>query len=104
MWFKSLLFFEIHFLIHLICFPVKPELKGKTETFYGMKEGESNNVRIKFTANPKPSAGVWTLGEKTVPVGASDNENTATSSQITESGVSIIFLLFIQFWNFLVKA
>jgi len=64
----------------------KPELKGKTETFYGMKEGESNNVRIKFTANPKPSAGVWTLGEKTVPVGASDNENSATSSQITESG------------------
>merc|ERR1711971_1381662 len=64
----------------------KPELKGKTETFYGMKEGESNNVRIKFTANPKPSTGVWTLGEETVPVGASDNENTATSSQITESG------------------
>ena len=69
-------------------FSVKPELKGKTETFYGMKEGESNNVRIKFTANPKPSTGVWTLGEKTVPVGASDNENSATSSQITESGVS----------------
>ena len=56
-----------------------------------MKEGEANNVRIKFTANPKPSAGVWTLGETTVPVGASDNENTATSSQITESGVSIVF-------------
>ena len=82
--------FEIFSLIHFILFfPVKPELKGKTETFYGMKEGEANNVRIKFTANPKPSAGVWTLGEKTVPVGASDNENTATSSQITESGVSL---------------
>ena len=85
------LIFEIPSPIHFILFSVKPELKGKTETFYGMKEGEANNVRIKFTANPKPSAGVWTLGEKTVPVGASDNENTATSSQITESGVSIIF-------------
>ena len=83
--------FEIPSPIHFILFSVKPELKGKTETFYGMKEGEPNNVRIKFTANPKPSTGVWTLGEKTVPVGASDNENTATSSQITESGVSIIF-------------
>ena len=83
--------FEIPSPIHFILFSVKPELKGKTETFYGMKEGEANNVRIKFTANPKPSSGVWTLGEKTVPVGASDNENTATSSQITESGVSIIF-------------
>ena len=83
--------YEIPSPIHFILFSVKPELKGKTETFYGMKEGEANNVRIKFTANPKPSSGVWTLGEKTVPVGASDNENTATSSQITESGVSIIF-------------
>ena len=61
-----------------------------------MKEGEANNVRIKFTANPKPSAGVWTLGEKTVPVGASDNENTAKSSPITESGVSIIFNILIR--------
>ena len=84
-------FFEIPYPIHFILFSVKPELKGKTETFYGMKEGEANNVRIKFTANPKPSSGVWTLGEKTVPVGASDNENTATSSQITESGVCFIF-------------
>jgi len=64
----------------------KPENKAKTETFYGMKEGEPNTVRFKFTANPKPSSGVWTLGDKTVPVGASDTENTVQSSQITESG------------------
>ena len=83
--------FEIPSPIHFILFSVKPELKGKTETFYGMKEGEPNNVRIKFIANPEPLAGVWTLGETTVPVGGSDNENTATSSQITESGVSINF-------------
>ena len=70
-------------------FSVKPENKAKTETFYGMKEGEPNTVRFKFTANPKPSSGVWTLGDKTVPVGASDTENTVQSSQITESGVSV---------------
>ena len=57
-----------------------------------MKEGEANNIRIKFIANPKPSAGEWTLGETTVPVGGSVNENTtAISSQITESGVCFIF-------------
>ena len=91
--------FETPSLIHFYFFPVKPELKGKTETFYGMKEGEANNVRIKFTANPKPSAGVWTLGEKTVPVGASDNENTATSSPITESGVSFNFHFNSSLWT-----
>jgi len=60
----------------------KPDEKTEPETFYGMKEGESNVVRFKFRANPKPTAGVWKLGEKSVPIGASDAESTATSSQI----------------------
>ena len=38
-------------------------------------------------ANPKPSSGVWKIGETTVPIGAADTENTLTSSQI-EDGVS----------------
>ena len=53
-----------------------------------MKEGESNVVRFKFRANPKPTAGVWKLGEKSVPVGAADADNTVTSSDI-ENGVSL---------------
>ena len=57
-----------------------------------MKEGESNVVRFKFRANPKPTAGVWKLGEKSVPIGASDAESTATSSQI-ENGVSFKTLM-----------
>merc|ERR1712008_324168 len=60
----------------------KPDEKTEPETFYGMKEGESNSVRFKFRANPKPTAGVWKLGEKSVPIGATDTENTVTSSTI----------------------
>ena len=53
-----------------------------------MKEGESNVVRFKFRANPMPTAGVWKLGEKSVPVGAADPDNTVTSSPI-QNGVSL---------------
>jgi len=60
----------------------KPDEKTEPETFYGMKEGESNVVRFKFRANPMPTAGVWKLGEKSVPVGAADPDNTVTSSPI----------------------
>jgi len=60
----------------------KPDEKTKPETFYGMKEGESNTVRFKFRANPKPTSGKWMLGAKSVPIGAADTENTIQSSQI----------------------
>lgn len=62
----------------------KPDEKEKPETFYGMKEGEENNVRIKFRANPKPNAGKWSFGDVSVPVGAASTDNTFQSSQITD--------------------
>merc|ERR1712079_608874 len=62
----------------------KPDEKTEPEAFYGMKEGESNVVRLKFRANPMPTAGVWKLGEKSVPVGAADPDNTVTSSPIQD--------------------
>ena len=80
-------FFYLYFL-------VKPDEKPDKQTFYGLKDGETNTVRFQFMANPKPSSGVWKIGETTVPIGAADTENTLTSSQI-EDGVSF-FLLEIQ--------
>ena len=52
-----------------------------------MKEGEENDVRIKFRANPKPNMGQWKIGDISVPVGAADVENKFQSSQIID-GVS----------------
>jgi len=58
----------------------KPDNKEATETFYGMKEGEENTVRIKFRANPEPSEGAWKIGEISVPVAAASIDNAFASS------------------------
>jgi hypothetical protein len=54
-----------------------------------MKEGESNDVRIKFRANPKPEKGQWKLGDTVVPVGASSIDEMFTSSPIN-GGVGLL--------------
>jgi len=53
-----------------------------------LKDGETNTVRFQFMANPKPSSGVWKIGETTVPIGAADTENTLTSSQIEDGDLA----------------
>lgn len=58
----------------------KPDQKGNTETFYGLKEDETNTIRIKFRANPKPSAGQWSIGETSVPVGGASIDEVFQSS------------------------
>ncbi len=51
-----------------------------------MKEGASNEVRIKFRANPQPNAGQWRLGKITVPIGAESVDKKFKSTGI-EKGV-----------------
>jgi len=63
-----------------------PEGKSEVETIYGNKEGESNTIRMKFLANPMPTEGQWSIGEVSVPIGASDVEGNFQSSQIQETG------------------
>ena len=72
-------------------FAVMPEVKKAPETFYGMKDGETNSVRIKFRANPKPSEGTWRIGEITVPIGAASVDNKFQSSPITDAVSSMHF-------------
>lgn len=62
----------------------KPETRKK-ETFYKMKEGQANDVRIKFRANPKPSQGVWNLGTTKVNVGTETADQKFKSSEIQDS-------------------
>jgi hypothetical protein len=66
----------------------KPDDQATPSTFYGMKEGEENDVRIKFRANPKPNMGQWKIGDISVPVGAADVENKFQSSQIIDGDLS----------------
>lgn len=68
----------------LACLSVKPQEKSVSETFYGMKEGTSNEIRIKFRANPRPSEGQWSVGDVSVPVGASSIDQKFESSQFID--------------------
>ena len=71
----------------LYCDLAVPPEDMKKQTFYKMKEGESNEVRIKFRANPKPNAGQWRIGKVTTPIGAESTDQKFSSTGI-ENGVS----------------
>jgi len=75
----------------------KPDEKPDKQTFYGLKDGEENTVRFQFMANPKPSAGVWKIGETTVPIGAANTENTLTSSQIEDGDLPGQYVVVLKF-------
>ena len=77
-----------------------PEGKSEVETIYGNKEGESNTIRMKFLANPMPTEGQWSIGEVSVPIGASDVEGNFQSSQIQETGVRHMFITFLPTQSF----
>ena len=80
-----------------------PEGKSEVETIYGNKEGESNTIRMKFLANPMPTEGQWSIGEVSVPIGASDVEGNFQSSQIQETGVRHMFTTFLPTQSFASK-
>lgn len=47
-----------------------PTTTKKDQTFYDLKVGQENPIRIEFGANPKPTAGFWTVGNGTkIPFG-----------------------------------
>ncbi len=75
----------------VFAFPVKPEPRQKTQTFYGLKEGQSNEIMIKFEANPRPSTGQWTLHTLSSPlaIGAVSIDQQFEAGMI-EDGVSLL--------------
>ena len=54
---------------------------------------------MKFLANPMPTEGQWSIGEVSVPIGASDVEGNFQSSQIQETGVRHMFTTFLPTQN-----
>ena len=56
--------------IYIIIISDPPTATKKDQTFYDLKVGQANPIRIEFGANPKPTAGFWTVGNGTkIPVG-----------------------------------
>ena len=74
--------------------------KAKPTVIYNLKQGERAEVPITFEANPAPTEGYWTVApeEGTVPVAASNVDNTMSSTNFASTvslGIRVIlFSLF----------
>ena len=70
-------------------FVVKPQQNPKeVQEFYELREGESNEIRMMFRANPKPQEGRWSINTNTVELGAESLDQKYKSS-FTDDGVRI---------------
>ncbi len=60
------------------------------QTFYGLKEGEQEEITIKFEANPEPTEGFWTMAgvEAPVRVGEASADGNFVASSVVATEVS----------------
>merc|ERR1711994_1115116 len=58
-----------------------PQKPNKVEHRYDLNVGQEEKIRMEFSANPKPSVGVWTINGTTVPVSGADTNNMYVSGQ-----------------------
>ena len=59
------------------------------QTFYGLKEGHSEKVTIKFEANPSPTEGFWKLAgvETPIQVGTESIDKNFKASHVKQTQV-----------------
>merc|ERR1712064_109848 len=61
-----------------------PQKPNKVEHRYDLNVGQEEKIRMEFSANPKPSVGVWTINGTTVPVSGADTNNMGVSGAFEE--------------------
>jgi len=61
-----------------------PQKPNKVEHRYDLNVGQEEKIRMEFSANPKPSVGVWTINGTTVPVSGADTNNMYVSGAFEE--------------------
>ena len=73
------------------------------EPFYTSEEtvGQEEKIRMEFSANPKPSVGVWTINGTTVPVSGADTNNMYVSGAFEEK-VKTFTIIDIFWFNYLI--
>jgi hypothetical protein len=47
----------------------KPVPAQKIHEFYSLKVGQPNTIRMRFSANPKPTSGFWTINKNKLQIG-----------------------------------
>lgn len=60
------------------------------QTFYGLKEDETETITLKFEANPEPREGTWKINGVDVALGSASLDNNLQASTIEETGVRAV--------------
>ena len=69
----------------VLTFSVKPQQNPKqVQEFYELREGEPNEIRMMFRANPKPTDGQWTINTANIAIGSESLDSKYKSSFIEE--------------------
>lgn len=61
-----------------------PKKPNKVEKHYDLNLGAQNKIRMAFSANPKPTVGVWTINGTKIPVSGSDVDSKYSSGAFEE--------------------
>jgi hypothetical protein len=60
-------------------------LPTKTATkHYDLHLGKANEIRMQFSANPKPSEGFWTINKTKIPIAGADENGKYTSGKLEQ--------------------
>ena len=60
-------------------------LPTKTATkHYDLHLGQKNDIRMQFSANPKPTEGYWVINKTKVPIAGADENGKYSSGSIEE--------------------
>jgi len=61
-----------------------PKKPNKVEKHYDLNLGQKNTILMAFSANPKPTVGVWTINGTKIPVSGSDVDSKYSSGAFEE--------------------
>jgi hypothetical protein len=74
----------------------KPKSKAKPQHFYGLKEGQSETIKMKFESNPVADSGSWRLAgiESEIAIGAASVDDKFQSGFVqNEVDISYTFTI-----------
>ena len=61
-----------------------PQRHNKFEHLYNLHVGQEEKILIEFSANPRPTVGLWTINKATVPVSGTDTNYMYVSGAFEE--------------------
>ena len=60
-------------------------LPTKTATkHYDLHLGQTNEIRMQFSANPKPTEGYWIINKTKIPIAGADEKGKYTSGKLLQ--------------------